>query len=298
LGGISTPHHPDVGTAAVFVYDGVPGGVGLARLAFEIYPDLIAKVASHLAACPCAEGCPSCIHSPKCGSRNSPLDKAGALALARSFASDRRHVRRVSVAESVVVNERREKSKLDEPPRNAAPEGHTLVFDLETQKLADEVGGWDNKRAMRMSVGVVYDMEDGVFREYMENETPALYDDLRRARLVIGFNIKSFDYEVLSAYVPREQLDQLRTLDLLEHVHAALKRRVRLDDLARATLGKGKSADGVEAVRWFRERDYAKLIEYCRRDVEVTKELYEFGVANGYVLFPSIQGTMKLPARW
>jgi DEAD/DEAH box helicase domain-containing protein len=182
--------------------------------------------------------------------------------------------------------------------RDVPYHGHTLVFDLETQKLAEEVGGWDNKRAMRLSVGVVYDMEDGVFREYMEDAAKDLAADLAAARLVIGFNIKSFDYEVLSAYVPRAVLDGLPTLDLLERVSAVLKRRVRLDDLARATLGAGKLADGVMAVKWFRERNWGKLIEYCRHDVEVTRDLYLFGRENGYVLFPSIQGTMKLPIEW
>ena len=169
---------------------------------------------------------------------------------------------------------------------------------METQKLADEVGGWDRKRDMRMSIGVVHDVETGEFRDYTEAEAPALLADLARARLVVGFNIKSFDYEVLSAYAPRETLDALPTLDLLEKIYATLKRRVRLDDLAAATLGKAKEADGVEAVRWFRERDFARLIAYCRHDVLITRELYEFGLVHGHLLFPSVQGTMRVPVSW
>jgi DEAD/DEAH box helicase domain-containing protein len=387
LGGVSTPFHPDAGMAAVFIYDGVPGGVGLARLAYDVYPELIRKVAEHLEACTCEIGCPSCIHSPKCGSRNQPLDKGGALALARLFArhlrpavndhvhpqpdaagaialarlfapaSDRgvqdssrvsrfaseqkgpeslnfaRRATRDGSAGSEADAQRetdlpavsqdaqretnppslnqtqdaeRETRNLSVPlsrdaqreTRNLPKHGHTLVFDLETQKLAEEVGGWGNKRAMRLSVGVVYDMEDGVFREYMEDAAKDLAADLAAARLVIGFNIKNFDYEVLAAYVPRDQLDAMPTLDLLERVAAVLKRRVRLDDLAKATLGAGKSADGVEAVKWFRARDWGKLIEYCRHDVAVTRDLYLFGRDNKHVLFPSIQGVMKLPVEW
>ncbi len=337
LGGISTPHHPHTGTASIFIYDGVPGGVGLARHAYDIYLELLTKVAAHLAACPCEAGCPSCIHSPKCGSRNAPLDKAGALALAHAFTSTAQPTAHDAPSPFIPGSGTRPADDLPPHPNPHQPlgprslakprssalkgvrpsvasrpltppsggegirergEGHTVIFDLETQKLAEEVGGWDHKREMRMSVGVIYDLESGSFREYLEHEAQALYDELRRARLIVGFNVKSFDYEVLSAYVPRADLDRLPTLDLLEHVHAILKRRVRLDDLARATLGKGKLADGVEAVRLFREHNLAKLIEYCRHDVLVTKELYEFGVTNGYVLFPSVQGTMKLPAGW
>ncbi len=311
LGGISTTHHPDTATATVFIYDGVPGGVGLAPYAFEIMGDLMRTVAAHLEACPCEEGCPSCIHSPKCGSHNHPLDKRGAMALARTFApaeagSDRRATpgagpggrsRTVegaaSAAETVPIQVAPAPKTVPVPPH-----GHTLFFDLETQKLADEVGGWDRKRDMRMSVGCVYDLEAAAYRDYREPEIPALLEDLRSASLVVGFNIRSFDYEVLSAYMPREAWDEIPTLDLLEAVRAKLGRRVRLDDLAKATLGKAKLADGIEAVRWFRAGDFDHLIAYCRRDVEVTRELWEFGRSHGYVLFPSIQGTMKLPAGW
>lgn len=172
------------------------------------------------------------------------------------------------------------------------------MFDLETQKLAEEVGGWDNKRAMRMSVGCVYDIDAQAFRDYREEEVADLIADLAAAKLVVGFNIKSFDYEVLTAYAPRAVLEAVPTLDLLEKVRDTLKRRVRLDDLAKATLGQGKIADGLDAVRWFRAGEFDRLIEYCRHDVIVTKDLYEFGRTHGHVLFPSIQGVMKLPAGW
>src|SRR6185295_10779142 len=143
-------------------------------------------------------------------------------------------------------------------PVRLASRGHTLFFDLETQLLAADVGGWDHKRDMKMSVGVVFDLEDGVFRDYLEPDVEALHADLAGAKLVVGFNVKSFDYEVLSAYLPRAQWDALPTLDLLEEVHRALKRRVKLDDLAKATLDQGKIADGLDAVKWFRERNWTK----------------------------------------
>lgn len=81
LGGISYAHHPQLDRPAVFIYDGWPGGVGLARTGYERAEDLFGQTAALLAACPCEDGCPACIHSPKCGSGNQPLDKAGALAV-------------------------------------------------------------------------------------------------------------------------------------------------------------------------------------------------------------------------
>jgi DEAD/DEAH box helicase domain-containing protein len=70
--------HPQTKKAAVFIYDGAPGGVGLSERGFEIIEELLAKVEELLAGCDCEEGCPACVYSPKCGSGNKPLDKEGA----------------------------------------------------------------------------------------------------------------------------------------------------------------------------------------------------------------------------
>lgn len=80
IGGISTPLHEQVGKAAVFIYDGHPGGVGLAHCAFDVIEELLEKTLDLVKGCPCEDGCPSCIHSPKCGSGNKPLDKEACIA--------------------------------------------------------------------------------------------------------------------------------------------------------------------------------------------------------------------------
>lgn len=79
LGGISYAHHPQFDRPAIFVYDGWPGGVGLARTGYQRAEELFGRTRALIAACPCEDGCPACVHSPKCGSGNSPLDKLGAL---------------------------------------------------------------------------------------------------------------------------------------------------------------------------------------------------------------------------
>ena len=79
LGGISYAHHPQFDRPAIFIYDGWPGGVGLARTGFARAEELFGRTRALIAACPCEDGCPACVHSPKCGSGNSPLDKLGAL---------------------------------------------------------------------------------------------------------------------------------------------------------------------------------------------------------------------------
>jgi DEAD/DEAH box helicase domain-containing protein len=78
IGGLSTSKHPDTGEATIFIYDGHPGGVGIAERGFEILRDLWEATHQLLIECPCEDGCPSCIQSPKCGNNNEPLDKAAA----------------------------------------------------------------------------------------------------------------------------------------------------------------------------------------------------------------------------
>jgi DEAD/DEAH box helicase domain-containing protein len=79
IGGLSTPHHPDSGTALIFLYDAFPGGVGISEKGFDLLADLWRATYDTVRDCPCDDGCPSCIQSPKCGSNNDPLDKQAAV---------------------------------------------------------------------------------------------------------------------------------------------------------------------------------------------------------------------------
>jgi DEAD/DEAH box helicase domain-containing protein len=79
LGGVSTELHADTGQATVFVYDGYPGGAGFAERGFQLGATWLRATRDAIAACPCADGCPACVQSPKCGNYNSPLDKAAAV---------------------------------------------------------------------------------------------------------------------------------------------------------------------------------------------------------------------------
>ena len=81
IGGISTPLHPDTGRPQVFIHDGHPGGVGIAERGYEVIEDLWQATLEVVSECPCRSGCPSCIHSPKCGNNNHPLDKAAVVLL-------------------------------------------------------------------------------------------------------------------------------------------------------------------------------------------------------------------------
>jgi len=159
-----------------------------------------------------------------------------------------------------------------------------VIFDLETQNSFDDVGGYRNTRALRMSIGVTWSSADQSFHRYGESDVPALVEELKSASLVVGFNLLNFDYEVLAAYTD-EPLRNLPTVDMLDHIHRKLGFRVKLDDLVRATLNVQKSGHGLDAIRWWREGQIEKLYAYCEQDVDVTRQLYEFGKRNRYVQF-------------
>ena len=138
---------------------------------------------------------------------------------------------------------------------------NTVYFDLETQKSADEVGGWDQINRMRMSIGVTYSTERGDYRIYDEGKVNDLVAELQRADLVVGFNTLRFDYEVLHGYTPLD-LRQVPTLDMLVELQKTLQHRVSLDALASATLGVEKTSEGMQAIRWFKEGKLLEIAEY------------------------------------
>lgn len=159
-----------------------------------------------------------------------------------------------------------------------------LFLDLETQRSFQEVGGRHNIHRLGLSVAVTYNTGDRAFHRYTESNVSELITELQAADRVVGFNLLRFDYPVLSAYTD-VRLSSLPTLDILDHIYRQLGFRVGLDALASATLGTTKSADGLRAIRWWRAGELEKLFAYCQQDVEVTRQLYEFGRRHKYVQY-------------
>jgi DEAD/DEAH box helicase domain-containing protein len=281
IGGIAYTYHPEIEKSAIFIYDGYPGGVGLAQHGFEIIVELLGKTLDHLRSCQCEEGCPSCIHSPKCGSGNKPLDKQAALLILECLLG---HIPLSSLAENLPKSPVSPERVIKEPLLPKKKEPRIMVFDLETQKLAQDVGGWQNVHLMRMSVAVVFDTLKDSFQVYEEDDVNALVDYLEKADLIVGFNVKRFDYRVLSAYKSKA-LARLPTFDMLQDIYHRLGFRLSLDHLASETLNRGKTAHGLQAVEWFREGNMGKLIDYCRNDVAVTKDLFFFGLDKGHLVY-------------
>jgi hypothetical protein len=164
--------------------------------------------------------------------------------------------------------------------------GKTVVyFDLETMRSSNDVGGWAHKDKMGMSVGVTYNTNRQSYVMYSEATVDDLITELRYADLVVGFNHVSFDLIVLQGYTPWDLPSQTMNLDLLVDLEEKLGHRLKLEAVAQATLGLGKTADGLDAIRWWQQGKIRQIAEYCAYDVKVTKCVHEFGVQNGYVLY-------------
>jgi hypothetical protein len=165
-----------------------------------------------------------------------------------------------------------------------------VYFDLETRRTANDVGGWGNKHKMGVSVACTYSTKLGEYLIYTEEEIPDLIHQMVRADLVVGFNHISFDYEVLLGHSIFDFRDQLRSLDLLVELEQKLGHRLKLDVVASATLGTGKTADGLEAIRWWQQGKMAEIAEYCCYDVKVTKCIHEYGAQHGHVKYVDRNG--------
>ncbi|MCL2789945.1 MAG: DEAD/DEAH box helicase [Desulfobulbus sp.] len=294
LGGISHPWHHQVEGPAVFVYDGYAGGMGLTAKAFTQMKLLLEQTRRAVAGCPCEFGCPSCVHSPKCGSGNRPIDKQACLFLMERLSRGRpgeklSPLARPAMPAAIPVPH-------DEPVDRPflLPENYG-VFDVETQKSAQEVGGWHRADLMRISVAVLFEGAAQRFTVFAEDNIGALIERLRGLDLVVGFNNKRFDNKVLSAYTNHD-LGLLPSFDLLEAISGQLGYRLSLDSVAATTLGRRKEGDGLAALRWFKQGEMDKLAAYCRKDVEITRDLFLFGLRQQYLLFRNKAGQeVRLP---
>ena len=173
-----------------------------------------------------------------------------------------------------------------------------VYFDLETQKLFEDVGGRDASKLL-LACGVTYATSRNDFTVYWEKDAAALVAELKAADKVIGFNIKSFDYQVLQPYTPQENFRGFRSVDMLDDIFHTLGFRISLDSLAKACLGAAKTADGIQSVEWFRAGELDKVAEYCKADVGIMRRVYEFGRDNGFVYYYSKLGSkLKAAVNW
>jgi DEAD/DEAH box helicase domain-containing protein len=175
---------------------------------------------------------------------------------------------------------------------------NSVYFDLESQKLFEEVGGRDASQLL-LACGVTWSTARNDFAVYWEKDAAALIAELKTADRVIGFNILNFDYQVLKPYAPNENFRAFRSTDMLADIFRTLGFRLSLDSIAKATLGATKTADGLKSVEWFKNGELDKVAEYCKADVDITRRVYEFGRDHGFVnYFSKLGSKLKVAVHW
>lgn len=168
-----------------------------------------------------------------------------------------------------------------------------ITFDIETSNTFDDAGS-SNPADLDISVVCIHDSQTDEYSSYFVEDLPKLWPILDKADMLIGYNSDHFDIPLLDKYYPGD-LTKVKSLDLMARIRVPLGRRIKLDDIAQATLGEAKSAHGLQAIVWWREGEKQKVVDYCIQDVKVTKNVYDFAMKNGHLKYMKGSELTEIP---
>ena len=169
-----------------------------------------------------------------------------------------------------------------------------VVLDIETKYTFRE---YDDPKKLGVTTAGLYDYRDRQAKVFIEEELPRLFSLLEASSYIIGFNVNSFDLPVLQGYYPG-RLNHFPTFDILDDVRFKIGRRLSLNDLVFATLGKKKTGHGLQAIEFYKEGKWEDLKRYCLDDVMLTKELFEFGAEKGEIMYLNEKGKVSISVEW
>jgi DEAD/DEAH box helicase domain-containing protein len=161
-----------------------------------------------------------------------------------------------------------------------------VTLDIETANWFG-AGGVADQSQLEIAIVCIHDSETGEYSSYLEKELPQLWPILERTDMLVGYNSDHFDVPLLNKYYPGD-LTKIKSLDLLNEIYIAGGRRLRLDSIAEGTLGVGKSADGMQSLQWWRAGEVEKVRQYCLKDVEITRGVFDYALQNGMVKFKEL----------
>jgi DEAD/DEAH box helicase domain-containing protein len=174
-----------------------------------------------------------------------------------------------------------------------------IFFDIETRNTFQEANTND-PADLDISVVCIYDTETETATSYLQEELPKLWPIIEKADSLIGYNSEHFDMPLLNKYYAGD-LSKIKHVDLLKEIKASLGRRIKLDDVADATLGRKKIAHGLEAIEWWKSGEIDKIIKYCIEDVMITKAVYDYAMKNRklkYKEFGKLKDIPLDPSNW
>lgn len=165
-----------------------------------------------------------------------------------------------------------------------------ITFDIET---AGAMRGSFDPTDLELTICCIHDSATGELDSFLKEDLPRLWQVLETADMIVGYNSDHFDIPVLNKYYPGD-LTQLKSLDLMKEVQAVIGRRIKLDSIAAGTLGTKKSGSGLDAVKWWREGNIKKLRDYCMKDVEITRRVFDYALENGSIKYKDFGSTQEV----
>ena len=158
-----------------------------------------------------------------------------------------------------------------------------IAFDIETKNFFGDTGSND-PASLDIAVVCIHDSETDSYASFFEQDLKNLWPILERTDILIGFNSDHFDIPLLNKYYPGD-LTKIKSVDLLKEIRKSLGRRIKLDSVADATLGRKKIADGMMANLWWSRGEKEKVVSYCLEDVKITKEIYDYAMKMGSIRY-------------
>ena len=168
-----------------------------------------------------------------------------------------------------------------------------IVFDIETRNTFQDIGRAE-PALLDISVVCIYDSETDSYSSYLQEDLNKLWPIIEKADMLITFNGDHFDIPLLDKYYPGD-LTKIKSLDLLKEVRKSLGHRIGLGLIAQGTLNKGKGGHGLDAIEWWRKGEIDKIIKYCLEDVKITKEIYEYAMANKKLKYKEGEQIIEFP---
>jgi DEAD/DEAH box helicase domain-containing protein len=290
-GGVHERAPAGPGWRAVFS-DADAGGNGVSAFIYGAHEQVWRAGLHVLLHCSCDHGCPRCIAAQPCitCASESTLDRGAGIALLQSLLEEvvppLEHVRFPGTSSAA------------EPGTQDTHVPRHLYLCLTTQKSAEEVGGWQHKHLLELGMAVTYNTSDGQYRVYTAETVEALLASLCQADLVIGFNLRDFDYQVLQPCTDTP-LATLPTLAILDDIQQGLGFRLSLSHVVHETLGIDRPDDSLQTLHWFRQGEQDRIIQHCRRDVELIRALVQHGATTGSLWYRDHTGERRaLPVPW
>lgn len=172
-----------------------------------------------------------------------------------------------------------------------------ITFDIETE---GDIRGPDGFENLEITVVGIYDSSTKKLQGFYKDELHKLWPILESADLLVGYNSDHFDIPILNKYYAGD-LTKFKSLDLLKEIKNVLGRRLKLDGIAEATLGKKKSGNGLEAIGWWKQGLKEKVMQYCLDDVKLTDDLYVYALKHKklkYKDFDSVRDIKFDTSKW